>query len=62
MQREAEELFLFILICQSEEYIKSKKGNFWLFCVEVTLFHRFISDIFSCSQNIQTGQWHPEYL
>ena len=25
MQREAEELFLFILICQSEEYIKSKK-------------------------------------
>ena len=62
MQREAEELFLFILICQSEEYIKSKKGNFWLFCVEVTLFHRFISDIFSCSQNTQTGQWHPEYL
>lgn len=46
----------------SEEYMKSKKGNFWLLCVEVTFFQRFISDIFSCSQNTQTGQWHPEYL
>ena len=53
---------LFVYFNMSEEYMKSKKGNFWLLCVEVTFFQRFISDIFSCSQNTQTGQWHPEYL